>query len=166
MGGQFQPLQPVAGPSNAPAPAPAPTSPSRSVSPALSVEEDLIVHPASVISLLRSCGYTDASLLFPLFYALSCTTWQFGGAALGHHLAPLSVADMERLVVGIERVRALLGPDAAPDPAALHAAIAGLVAAGSLKDPVLLTDQSLQCLWRFIPTPEGLAAAVLLPGDA
>lgn len=78
----------------------------------------------------------------------------------------------ETAEAGLERVRSLLGPapgatpDAAPDPAALHGAIAGLVAAGLLKDPVLLSDQSLQCLWRFIPTPEGLAAAVLLPGDA
>ena len=43
---------------------------------------------------------------------------------------------------------------------------AGLVAAGLLQDPVLLTDQSLQCRWRFAPTPEGFAAAVTLPGDA
>lgn len=74
----------------------------------------------------------------------------------------------ETAELGIERVRSLLGPapEAAPDPAALHGAVAELVAAGLLKDPVLLSDQSLQCLWRFIPTPEGLAAAVLLPGDA
>ena len=74
----------------------------------------------------------------------------------------------ETAEAGIERVRALLGPvpDATLDPAALHGALAGLVAAGLLKDPVLLSDQSLRCLWRFIPTPEGLAAAVLLPGDA
>ncbi|KAI0752509.1 hypothetical protein C8Q80DRAFT_1117920 [Daedaleopsis nitida] len=85
-------------------------------------QEDLIVHPGSVIALLRECKYNDASLLFPLFYALSRTTWQFGGPALGHHLAPLSVADMERFVVGIERLRsshasraALLPPfDAVP----------------------------------------------------
>ena len=69
---------------------------------------------------------------------------------------------------GIERVRARLdrSTEAAHDPAALHGAIAELVAAGLLKDPVFLSDQGLQCCWRFIPTPEGLAAAVLLPGDA
>lgn len=91
--------QPAAGPSrhrNAPHPPPRAPSP----------HEDLIVHPASVINLLRSCNQTSRSLLFPLFYALSCTTWQFGGPALGHHLAPLPLADMERLVVGIERLRA------------------------------------------------------------
>lgn len=68
-------------------------------------EEDTIVHPASVISLLRECGYNDVDLLFPLFYALSCTTWQFGGPSLGLNLAPLSAADVERLVVGTERLR-------------------------------------------------------------
>lgn len=69
------------------------------------MKEDLIVHPGSVIALLRECGYDDASLLFPLFYALSRTTWQFGGPALGHHLAPLLASDVERLVVGVERLR-------------------------------------------------------------
>lgn len=69
-------------------------------------EEDTIVHPASVIALLRDCNYHDTDLLFPLFYRLSCTTWQFGGSSLGHHLAPLLPADVERLVVGIERLRA------------------------------------------------------------
>ncbi|CDO74323.1 hypothetical protein BN946_scf184570.g2 [Trametes cinnabarina] len=68
-------------------------------------EEDIIVHPASVIGLLRQCGYNDPDLLFSLFYALSRTTWQFGGPALGHHLAPLSSADVERLIVGVERLR-------------------------------------------------------------
>ena len=74
----------------------------------------------------------------------------------------------ETAEAGAERVRSLLGPlpEAACDTAMLHGAVAELVAAGLLKDPVLLSDQSLQCLWRFIPTPEGLAAAVLLPGDA
>ncbi|KAI0356842.1 hypothetical protein OH77DRAFT_1423076 [Trametes cingulata] len=68
-------------------------------------QEDIIVHPAAVIALLRDCGYHDPDLLFPLFYALSRTTWQFGGPLLGHSLAPLSSADVERLVVGIERLR-------------------------------------------------------------
>ncbi|KAI0761372.1 hypothetical protein BD413DRAFT_495714 [Trametes elegans] len=69
-------------------------------------EEDIIVHPASVIALLRECGYNDPDVLFPLFYALSRATWQFGGPTLGHNLAALAPADVERLVVGIERLRA------------------------------------------------------------
>ena len=74
----------------------------------------------------------------------------------------------ETAELGVERVCSLLGrtPGAVPDPGALHGAVAELVAAGLLKDPVFLSDQGLQCCWRFIPTPEGLAAAVLLPGDA
>ncbi|PIL28926.1 hypothetical protein GSI_08973 [Ganoderma sinense ZZ0214-1] len=105
----------IAGPSNAAARAPAPAAPPAAPAPpvalpppalgAANYDEDLIVHPASVIGLLRECGYADPQLLFPLFYALSRTTWQFGGPALGHHLAPLSAANMERLVVGIERIR-------------------------------------------------------------
>ena len=125
-GGYPPPLIPnaFAGPSNAPAPAPgparAPPPPPHAVPHPLPAHgaaaaaaanaddpEELIVHPASVIGLLRESGYADAQLLFPLFYALSRTTWQFGGPALGHHLAPLSPADTERLVVGVERVREL-----------------------------------------------------------
>ena len=97
---------PVAGPSNANANGNAnPAGPAQAAAGAAQ-KEDLIIHPASVIAVLRECGYRDAELLFPLFYALSRTTAQFGGAALGHHLAPLSAADMERFVVGIERLRA------------------------------------------------------------
>ena len=102
---------PVAGPSNANANGHAnpanPDGPAQNAAAAAPAQkEDLIIHPASVIAVLRECGYRDAELLFPLFYALSRTTAQFGGAALGHHLAPLSAADMERFVVGIERLRA------------------------------------------------------------
>lgn len=68
-------------------------------------EEDLIIHPGSVIALLRDCGYNTSEVLTPLFYALSRGTWQFGGAAIGHHIAPLSHADIERLIIGIERIR-------------------------------------------------------------
>ncbi|KAI0672094.1 hypothetical protein C8Q78DRAFT_1077668 [Trametes maxima] len=68
-------------------------------------EDDIIIHPAAVIALLRECGYHDRELLFPLFYALSRTTWQFGGRAPGHHLAPLAHADVERFVVGLEQLR-------------------------------------------------------------
>lgn len=68
-------------------------------------QEDLIIHPGSVISLLRECGYDSPDLLAPLFYALSRGTWQFGGCAVGHHIAPLSHADVERLIIGVERLR-------------------------------------------------------------
>ncbi|TFK89234.1 hypothetical protein K466DRAFT_584828 [Polyporus arcularius HHB13444] len=104
--------EPIPGPSNAkpaaPAVGPAPAqAAAAAAAPAPPAEkEDLIIHPASVIAVLRECGYSDAALFFPLFYALSRTTAQFGGGALGYHLAPLSAADMERFVVGIERLRA------------------------------------------------------------
>ncbi|KAH9944907.1 hypothetical protein B0H21DRAFT_709404 [Amylocystis lapponica] len=68
-------------------------------------DADSLVHPASVIALLRQSGCGTPALLAPLFYALSCGTWQFGGAAVGHHLAPLGHADVERFVVGLERLR-------------------------------------------------------------
>ncbi|THH27555.1 hypothetical protein EUX98_g6633, partial [Antrodiella citrinella] len=69
------------------------------------LQEDLIIHPGSVISLLRECGYDSPVVLAPLFYALSRGTWQFGGCAVGHHIAPLSHADVERLIIGVERLR-------------------------------------------------------------
>ncbi len=96
-----------AGPSNANPAAPAAGPAPGPAAPAVAAPvEDLIIHPASVIAVLRECGYSDSELFFPLFYALSRTTAQFGGAGLGYHLAPLSAADMERFVVGIERLRA------------------------------------------------------------
>ncbi|CAL1710249.1 unnamed protein product [Somion occarium] len=67
--------------------------------------DDIIVNPASVIALLRECQLESQELLVPLFYALSRTTWQFGGPAVGHHIAPLSHADVERFIVGLERLR-------------------------------------------------------------
>lgn len=67
--------------------------------------DDIIVHPASVIALLRECKYDSSELLTPLFYALSRTTWQFGGQAAGHHIAPLTHADIERFIIGVERLR-------------------------------------------------------------
>jgi hypothetical protein len=59
--------------------------------------EDLIVNPADVIALLRRCDYDEPDLLVPLFYDLSKRSWQFGG---GHFIAPLSHADIERLIIG------------------------------------------------------------------
>lgn len=69
------------------------------------VQDDLIVNPAVVISLLRECDLGTRELLAPLFYALSRTTWQFGGPAVGYHIASLSHADIERLIIGVERLR-------------------------------------------------------------
>ncbi|OBZ76260.1 hypothetical protein A0H81_03022, partial [Grifola frondosa] len=66
---------------------------------------DTTVHPASIIVLLRECGYTDRELYFPLFYAMSLSTFQFGRPALGRNIAPLSYADIERFIIGLERLR-------------------------------------------------------------
>lgn len=76
------------------------------------VYDDTAAHPASVLALLRACGHTSARTLAPLFYALSQLTPRFaprgspGGApALGFNLAPLGHADVERLVIGLARLR-------------------------------------------------------------
>lgn len=69
-------------------------------------DQDLIVDPAAVIALLREIQCTDVVLLAPLFYDLSRRIWQLAGAATGHHLGPLSAADVERLVIGVARLRA------------------------------------------------------------
>lgn len=76
------------------------------VMPVYEVHEDNDVHPAAVIALLRQCGYQASELLAPLFYALSRWSKRFGGAAAGFNIAPLSHADIERLIVGIDRLRA------------------------------------------------------------
>lgn len=73
--------------------------------PTAAQHEDLLVHPAGVIALLRQGGCTSPEVLTPLFYALSRQTWQFGGPAVGHHIAPLSHGDIERFIVGLERLR-------------------------------------------------------------
>lgn len=70
-----------------------------------SVAEDLIVHPASVIALLRDCGYAGADLLTPLFYDLSTRVWQIGTPISGHHFAPLSLVDLERFMIGLNALR-------------------------------------------------------------
>ncbi|KAF9490405.1 hypothetical protein BDN71DRAFT_1454254 [Pleurotus eryngii] len=67
--------------------------------------DDTIVHPASVIALLHDCAYTPPDLMGPLFYDLSKRTWQFGGDAAGHHLAPLTPSDMEKFIVGMTKIR-------------------------------------------------------------
>jgi len=79
-------------------------------------QEEFAVPPASVIALLRNGGSADKELLAPLFYALSCSTWQFGGPAVGHHIAPLSHADIERFIVGLEQVRTVFSTIVATRP--------------------------------------------------
>ena len=74
--------------------------------PVYALHEDHDVHPAAVIALLRQCGYHAPELLAPIFYALSRWSKRFGGAAAGFNIAPLSHADIERLIVGIDRLRA------------------------------------------------------------
>ncbi|KAJ8520782.1 hypothetical protein ONZ45_g2412 [Pleurotus djamor] len=76
--------------------------------------EDVIVHPASVIALLRDCNYTPPDLLAPLFYDLSTRTWQFGGDAAGYHLAPLNASELERFIVGITKLRSFHAKIAEP----------------------------------------------------
>ena len=95
--------------------------------------EDLIVHPAAVIALLRSINCADNALLTALFYDLSRRTPQLGGAG-GHHLAPLSAADIERLVLGGARLRSahvnlsIAGPALTANPVhqmSCHALVSG-----------------------------------------
>lgn len=45
------------------------------------------------------------------------------------------------------------------DPAELRAALANLLAAGLIHDPVRLEDGALQCYWRLEVTPAGAKAA-------
>ncbi|KAF7972727.1 hypothetical protein HWV62_17192 [Athelia sp. TMB] len=67
--------------------------------------EDLIVHPAAVIALLRDCGYSGVDLLSPLFYDLSSRVWQIGTPITGHHFAPLEPEDIERFTIGLNALR-------------------------------------------------------------
>ncbi|KAI0260009.1 hypothetical protein BC834DRAFT_832496 [Gloeopeniophorella convolvens] len=68
-------------------------------------QEDLIVHPACVIALLRETGIDDQALLATLFYGLSRRVWQFSEPATGAHLTPLAPADLERFVRGVAALR-------------------------------------------------------------
>ncbi|KAF9810982.1 hypothetical protein IEO21_06739 [Rhodonia placenta] len=72
---------------------------------AIMQNENGVIRPASVIALLRQGGCNTPEILAPLFYALSCDTWQFGGPAVGHHVAPLAHDDIERFIAGLERLR-------------------------------------------------------------
>jgi hypothetical protein len=71
------------------------------------VADNLSVHPASVIGVLRECNYTSPELLTPLFYDLSTRVWQFGSPLAGYHLSPLSPSDTERFIVGLNKLRSL-----------------------------------------------------------
>lgn len=73
--------------------------------PVIDVDQDLIVHPAAVIAVLREVKCTDAVLMTPLFYDLSRRIWQLAGATSGHHLGPLDSSDVERLLIGVARLR-------------------------------------------------------------
>lgn len=65
------------------------------------------VHPASIISLLRECGYNSSDLLAPLFYDLSTLITQFASPPTGHNLSSLSPADIERFIIGVNKLRSL-----------------------------------------------------------
>ncbi|KAI0059933.1 hypothetical protein BV25DRAFT_1859661 [Artomyces pyxidatus] len=91
--------------------------------------EDLIVHPAAVIALLRASACADTALLAALFYDLSRRVWQLGPPFTGHHLGPLAHADVERLVFGVARLRAEQAAVAAVRPATPHPACATAVGA-------------------------------------
>lgn len=69
------------------------------------IDQDLIVHPAAVIAVLREVKCIDAILLTPLFYDLSRRIWQLAGTTSGHHLGPLGASDVERLLIGVVRLR-------------------------------------------------------------
>jgi hypothetical protein len=71
------------------------------------VIEDVSMHPASVISLLRECDYNSPDLLAPLFYSLSTFIPQFISLPIGHSIAALSTADTGRFIVGLNKLRCL-----------------------------------------------------------
>lgn len=50
------------------------------------------------------------------------------------------------------------------DPAAFHAAVAEALAAGLIREPVVLPEGALQCHWRLHLTPHGVARATDLIG--
>ncbi len=51
------------------------------------------------------------------------------------------------------------------DAAAFHAAVGEAVAAGLIREPVVLPEGALQCHWRLSLTPAGLARARDLIGS-
>ncbi|KZT64974.1 hypothetical protein DAEQUDRAFT_814595 [Daedalea quercina L-15889] len=79
-------------------------------------QEELAVPPAAVITLLRDGGCADKEILAPLFYALSCSTWQLALGALGHRISQLPHADIERFITGLEHVRSAFASLAVASP--------------------------------------------------
>ncbi|KAH9914108.1 uncharacterized protein B0H18DRAFT_1046625 [Fomitopsis serialis] len=112
-----------------------------------------------------------ATLLAPLFYALSCSTWQFGGPAVGHHIAPLSHADIERFIVGLEQVRTVFSTIATTRPIrdvlGAHAATnceAGVVAFWQSTLAVLMSSQNAITARRPIEALKDVLTLVRSPG--
>lgn len=70
-------------------------------------EEYMVIHPATVIALLRECDYMSADLFAPLFYDLSTHLWQFSKPVSTYHLDGLSLSDIQRFTVGVNKLRAL-----------------------------------------------------------
>jgi len=70
-------------------------------------ENFTVIHPATVIALLREYGYLSADLLAPLFYDLSTHMWQFATPISAHHLTGLALSDIQRFIVGVNKLRAL-----------------------------------------------------------
>lgn len=68
--------------------------------------ERLVLHPAKVITLLRQCDYHSSDLLAPLFYHLSTIVSTSTGLPTGTSISSLSLSDIERLIVGRERLHA------------------------------------------------------------
>ncbi len=60
------------------------------------------------------------------------------------------------------RVQEITGK--ALDPAAFHQAVAEALAAGLIREPVVLPPGALQCHWRLDLTPQGVARARELIG--
>ena len=85
----------------------------------------------------------------------------FGQASLlrvayGH---ALTAANAEE---GFLRVQDMFG--APLDPAAFHDVVAEALAAGLIREPVVLPEGALQCHWRLDLTPAGVARARELVG--
>jgi len=71
------------------------------------LREHTTLHPAGVIALLRECDYSSPDLLAPLFYSLSTIIFQFTLPPTGHNISALSIADTERFIIGLNKLRSL-----------------------------------------------------------
>lgn len=72
---------------------------------AAAITENTGVHPAKMISLLRECDYSSPDLLVPLFYSLTTYIPQFTAPPDGRTIAALSMADTERFIIGLNKLR-------------------------------------------------------------